>query len=663
MAARYGGETGRPTIYLRDTIAQGSTFGEDFMAVYPDRVDMGNRFLDAWRGLIGRDPSIMVGYEVVSVDGIDPVAYVQSYSDKYVGLSHTPETRFNYALASSKYFRGRLEVQDGPFFSTSLFPSDLATTRTYVLRPPPSSPDQSIVTIEVPWMAFLAVKSSRPINSQRYHAALCRAPEIPTTVVSGAKASFSKTAAMKSKSRVYRGRLHNAVDLATFLYQYAHMLDSIDRGSKTGSKAAVKTAPPSQPIVSDLGAAFYMLRGNKTAVFALPGFEPGLTPDQDLTEDSLVSWMSTVAKGLKSVQDAGAENLVMDLSGNGGGVICMGKTVLRHMFPTSQFVQYDVRMSDENSYLLGNANTFADDQNAFILDGQVVPSGYNSSANAGRVVVERASDVRRALNATTALTERVSGRFGIDCFAFETIMRRFTRLPRPFEPSRVAVLSNGFCGSTCGESVRSLRRQFGVKTFVYGGGGGQRPFQPTAFEGGSVLQYSQMLIASDGIVRSTRTAPDSPEQPPTDPTSTLLLPLAFPQPVIGQVLHWQSYTDFISPTNGSSPTKTSTGIPDEWWTDPADYYLPVEDPTDIVKAWMGVAASLGDAVGGAGARGGIGGGGSVEPTTSIPVVATAATVSYVAPSSSSIAMASGGMRKMVSHSLVIAMMGAMGLVQ
>ncbi|KAI8840565.1 hypothetical protein BC829DRAFT_420762 [Chytridium lagenaria] len=594
IAANYPLGGGKPVLYLRDTIAQGSTFGEDFAAVYPDRLDLGNRFLDVWARVIGRDPSTLVGYEIVSVDGMDPVESVQAYADKYVGLSHVPETRFNYALASSHYFRGKLEVQDGPYFSTSMFTDDMHVSRTYVLRQPGSISPNSTITLEVPWMAFLAVKSSRPISSTRYYNALCTTSNTP--VASASKAGTLRSSASivahsgfasndDGKPRVYRGRVHNAVDLASFWFKYARLMDGLELKTTSASKGAVHTLPPSQPVASDKGAAFYLLRGNKTAVMAIPGFEPGLAPNEDMTQESIIRWLETIGTGLRRVQDAGAENLVLDMTGNGGGVI------LR------------CQMTRENRWLLQNANGYLDDMNAFVLDGQVVPVGGASSVDATAGVLRGERRVVREWNrpgndGRARVDESVSGRFSIDCTGFDGMMARLPKLTKPFDPAKVVVLSNGFCGSTCAESVRSLRRQFGVKTFVFGGGRvTPRAFQPTAFEGGSVLQYSQVLLSTEGIVTAAmarpRVAPDGDQVEEGSPTVGLELPRAFPQPVVGQILHWQSYTDFIN------TTLTTVCRRVEW--DPADYYLPVEDPTDIVRVWQGVAASIGDEVGAAGA--------------------------------------------------------------
>ncbi|KAJ3104067.1 hypothetical protein HDU96_009062 [Phlyctochytrium bullatum] len=716
VGVKYPAASARPVVVLRDTIDRGSTFGREFVAVYPDRAGMGERFLERWKGLLGKDVRDYVGWEVIEVDGMDAVTSVQTFADLYLGLSHTPQTRFNKAIASSRYYLGSHDIQDGVYTSTGLFPDTISTTRKWTLRNPANG---ATTTLEVPWLAFLAVKTSRPMTWARYYNAICRdpatggaAPVVATAVASGDGAPFQTPTAPRLQprrrtspdgeatgsvsiepgtdptgtetedfalpavrtTRLFRGSHHSAVDLASYLYRYSHRLDLPDsvllrtnspsrqRGvGRQPSTSSRGPAPIPPALLLDNGAAFYMLKGNRTAVMVLPAFEPGLPSSDDLTETALIQWMANMAEGLARVQSAGAERLVLDFSGNGGGVICAGKALLDYMFikgggkgatttlagDSLRFVQYDVRMGPENRWLMEHASVWEDAGNVFWLDGQVLPvaaaegdgaagalgaTTSTTSVGATRAVLAGTRNVTRAwpsderrMHAAGTLEEPVTGRFRIDCKSFDYLMQRFPRLPRGvFDPANVVILTNGFCGSTCGEGVRSLRRQFGVKTVVYGGGAGAgEPFQPTTFEGGSVLQFSQVLASTTGIVgtlqqrsmpattgavgirrRQLEPLVEDPVTTASSPSygvapSSLLLPQPFPQPVVGQVLHWQSYTDFIAPTsdfsNVTGPGPVS-GLPDEWTPMKADRYLPAEDPTDIVRVWMGVAAMMGDEV-------------------------------------------------------------------
>ncbi|KAJ3203100.1 hypothetical protein HDU67_010393 [Dinochytrium kinnereticum] len=145
-------------------------------------------------------------------------------------------------------------------------------------------------------------------------------------------------------------------------------------------------------------------------------------------------------------------------------------------------------------------------------------------------------------------------------------------------------------------TVRSLRKEFGVRDFVYGGfhsGEGEsdvKAFQATTFEGGSVLEFETILKSvqeiqnltshhdeAEGLLNATDPSPQRLSPPPT-----LTLPQPFPLPVAGQMLHWESYS-----THGGNVT-----TPDEFVRRAADAHLFVEDPTDVVAVWRAASEML-----------------------------------------------------------------------
>ncbi|KAI9335854.1 hypothetical protein DFJ73DRAFT_893274 [Zopfochytrium polystomum] len=67
----------------------------------------------------GRNPHDYVGWIVESINGIDPVKYIQDYADRFVSISKSPDTRFNLALASVQYVEGEWRPFDGYLYRTS----------------------------------------------------------------------------------------------------------------------------------------------------------------------------------------------------------------------------------------------------------------------------------------------------------------------------------------------------------------------------------------------------------------------------------------------------------------------------------------------------------------------------------------------------------------
>ncbi|KAJ3104505.1 hypothetical protein HDU97_009118 [Phlyctochytrium planicorne] len=185
--------------------------------------------------------------------------------------------------------------------------------------------------------------------------------------------------------------------------------------------------------------------------------------------------LSTWTKRLAALEKQGAVNLIIDTTNNGGGITCSGKSLLSYLFKDSKFVHYDIRLTDTVSYLTNNAARYRNDTNAFDL--KVIPVSSKSINVLSTLLSDKSSKTRNGV------TDNYSGLFEIDCKGFQYILNvqnlvgpKF--LSNGWAPENIAIISNGACGSTCGESVRSLRAQYGIKTYVYGGTTG-KPYQPT----------------------------------------------------------------------------------------------------------------------------------------------------------------------------------------
>ncbi|KAI8849827.1 hypothetical protein BC829DRAFT_176719 [Chytridium lagenaria] len=162
------------------------------------------------------------------------------------------------------------------------------------------------------------------------------------------------------------------------------------------------------------------------------------------------------------------------------------------------------------------------------------------------------------------VTEPYSALFNISCSSDVQFLSSLRPLSG-WNPANIAIVSNGFCGSTCAETVRALRAHGNVRTFVYGGTS-KAPFQPTSFEGGLVASFESAFESFDLLPQIT---------PPSSP-----LPKSLRFPAVGQVLFWESYS------------RRGQEMPDEWTPQPADEYVDVRDPTEIVDVWESVAAKM-----------------------------------------------------------------------
>ncbi|KAJ3218444.1 hypothetical protein HDU67_005540 [Dinochytrium kinnereticum] len=613
----------KPRLYVRNTIFEGLELDYFLPRINITRAAQVSGLMQAlWNETLGAEPGAFVGYEIISIDGRDPVSAVQSFADEVVGLSRDPDTRFNAALGRMQFEGGRHRLIEGPFVSASYWPQGLADTRAYVLRPP-SGPD---ITLRVPWLAyFVPVAGSQPfpdpMTSTFYRRNFCGDPRFNTTADSppaGATSSQSlpqvtakagqlafnaPTVVPVGESHVSKGV--EATEILRYPFSVTQRMlyrglitlreESVlrDPQKKYFSKQAV-TSSDVTLIFESKDHAAYFVNVTKTGILVIPSFSTTRSPFNSTRppEDDVIDSFSST---LRKLAEVGAQDLLIDVSGNSGGNICLGKKLAKLLAPDVPYAQYDVRLSPTNLFLMRNGGRALGmpDSNPFSLFGTfpAVFSGNGTDfiTRAGSVNLEavRSSVLAEPLpQLNRGIRESYSRRF-VDVCSEEDVPGSAAALnntgPRtslwPMGASGISVLSNGLCGSTCAIFVRVLRNA-GVRTLVYGGASGNssRPLQPTSYEGGRVLDQRQVLEATQltlsGMISANVSVP---------PDVRDALPRMLPWPASMVFLHWEAYTLKQFPTGLTmSPID---GLPDEWVRDPGDQVVDVEDPIHLMSVW------------------------------------------------------------------------------
>ncbi|KAJ3309353.1 hypothetical protein HDU76_003649 [Blyttiomyces sp. JEL0837] len=336
------------------------------------------------------------------------------------------------------------------------------------------------------------------------------------------------------------------------------------------------TSAPSMtvPVLYDDYNAFYNLDGTN-GLWAFTTVDP-----QDTSSDGIEKFVTTVTAGLAILEKAGVNNLIIDVSGNGGGVICFGFAFLAFIFKQPKALTYDIRLSESARTLIAYS-----DMNDTI-------AGTTFFSQAGLTPVDQGnSDLTKNPIPRIRGTNQPSNytrEFNLDCtWILDPVLNKLPQLNVGWAPqTNMFILSDGTCGSTCAEFVRVARDQFGVRAVTYGGGRNSNVgFQPSSFEGGAVGSFDAILNDTISIVQSTKI-------PKLDGTSSngnggnsgagtmndvIGYPVALPLPVMGSVPFWESY---------STTGKGGDTVPVEWVPENAEVGLSgILDVTDKVAVW------------------------------------------------------------------------------
>jgi hypothetical protein len=272
--------------------------------------------------------------------------------------------------------------------------------------------------------------------------------------------------------------------------------------------------------------------------------------------------------GLKKLEDAGVTNLIIDVSGNGGGAINYGQLMMKFLFPSSDFnfVAHDTVVTPAKQYFTELYTTKLQ-QMPRNQSQNIEPqyTSYGLTPNAYEYLDNRPITTSGHLFQPGQELMR-GGTRSMFSNIFRTTLNERTssnpeaKLIRGWSKDNIVILSNGMCGSTCAVFVRTMRDSIGVKSYTFGSPS-KMPFQPTGFEGGRVISNIMDLVPPPKDIPASLDAKSVPTKPVL--------------PIQAGITFWESYG-----IHSDAPT-----VPLEFVKSPSDAYVVVSNPLDPVEVW------------------------------------------------------------------------------
>ncbi|KAI5120057.1 hypothetical protein M0805_007808 [Coniferiporia weirii] len=309
---------------------------------------------------------------------------------------------------------------------------------------------------------------------------------------------------------------------------------------------------PSTPVAGTGVAQFYLLKDGKTGVLALGSFEE---PDFDTFETTLLS-------GLQTLVGSGAAQLIVDVTNNGGGFICIAHWLHRIIAgpknttvpqaglftkaragPLAQLiVQRIVEGADPSDDLMYNPLNWR------FANNTPFPADFDWLQTPVRTVINGRPDA-------------FSQRLGQECQPFDQ-----TPPDAPlFDTKNIVIVSNGRCASSCSLFSVTMSKEEGSKTVVVGG-----KKDITQQYCGTVGGQSSDFSTMDTEVKTTQLKNNS-LAPPDFLTNSV------------QGITWRLGFGV-----------EDTAQPEEWQNRPADVNLPLnaEIVNNPMALWNTIAASV-----------------------------------------------------------------------
>ncbi|KAK6369437.1 hypothetical protein LTS17_009780 [Exophiala oligosperma] len=249
-------------------------------------------------------------------------------------------------------------------------------------------------------------------------------------------------------------------------------------------------------------------------VFDDPGFEDlAVLALRQMSETAASSFQNSLTDYLDICRQQKKKNLIIDLSGNGGGSVGLGYDTFKQLFPS--LIPYGASNSraHEGFELLGRVITNLSTE---ALHEQ--PDNYTNFGDMGGTTVFAAETyLNDSLQAFSSFDDYY-GPVQVPGHGQSTNLNRYNLsdpeydesfsaivisgyanesnlAPQPFEPENMIVLTDGNCGSTCTLLTHFLKWQGKVKSIAIGGRSQTGPMQTLGQVKGSQVIYFSNLIA------------------------------------------------------------------------------------------------------------------------------------------------------------------------
>ncbi|KAF9545820.1 hypothetical protein EC957_010448 [Mortierella hygrophila] len=202
------------------------------------------------------------------------------------------------------------------------------------------------------------------------------------------------------------------------------------------------------------------------------------------------AWAGSLLQAINVLRPK-AENLILDLSHNTGGYVCLGVTMVQIFFPERPRLVTNIRLSPLSTQMMTAG--------AMGIDHFISPYGESPvAAFQSGYFLKPTTHPHRNFTFSDYLSDRcaIADKYTLAYDPVEESRRKRASSTygtttegndddspyRPWDPENLAILTDGYCGSSCALISNMMHTKFGVPTVVVGG-------RTTAQRGGS-MSYS-----------------------------------------------------------------------------------------------------------------------------------------------------------------------------
>ncbi|GLB39840.1 hypothetical protein LshimejAT787_0703500 [Lyophyllum shimeji] len=410
---------------------------------------------------IGFDWKRLQGARVLQIEGKDPYDYVDQIARTVSGNYLDHGVRVNSVFTSYRISGAAFSQRVGDLAGPTGVAQNSLTFKLVTVN------STKVETVTVP---FLANYLGSPFTDKdSFWAANCAAND----ATNGVDLKTPRTTA--AIRRLAKGEI-------------------IDKSNSNALNLPPRFIPTVPPVAGSGGVIkSFVLPDNKTGVMFVGSFGG----DFD-------GFQSDVVSAINSFQKAGVTQLLIDLTNNGGGFVCLGHFL--HQYLAGSNIGYPGFVSTVRANPLAqkiiaadialgldSSLTFYSGDNYAFLNGTQISKSFNYITPSVPFVVNGRQDP-------------TSQRFHDTCELF--FSQKVPATP-PFDLSKVAIVNNGNCASTCAMFSTLMNERHGTKIAVFGGKPGEQ-MEFKGMAGNQVLEWADLdtEIKTAGVKSDPLAPPD-----------------------------------------------------------------------------------------------------------------------------------------------------------
>ncbi|KAG8713334.1 hypothetical protein FRC09_018834 [Ceratobasidium sp. 395] len=412
----------------------------------------GSGAIQKWQSALGRNLSDFDGARVVSINGQDPWTYIDKLAAQS-GSYQARTTRQNGFFASYTALSYRM----GDFAQLSLPPQSDTIALTLI-----RNGTTARKTYHAPYLSKFGPGTTRSYNATTFWRLNCLASRTtngsPYYKLSASNTEMEARAAPDPYSQPARFQsdpIRPQVEEGVMLEVSSLIAD--------GPENAVlpKRLSPSGSLSSEKHMQWYMLDDGETAVLQLSSFSGNFR-----------KLRNNVLDGLDKVKAKGATKLLIDLTNNGGGIICLASWLHRVLAGPQPGIDIQtgldgsVRAQELPQKIMARivVNNTGIDPNRRMFYNPLTKKGAGGKRKrfaANYNWLNPPANVQ-----VNGVLDKFSQRLGDECVPF---VLKGAPATKPFEFENMAIMTNGRCGSSCSLFSITMATKYNVKTVVVGG--------------------------------------------------------------------------------------------------------------------------------------------------------------------------------------------------